>query len=186
MKLLIICGSLRKESFNYKLAKFCQKSAIKIGFESTILDPQMLNLPILNQDETDQNHFPSDVLKAREMVSAFDALIFVTPEYNASIPGGLKNLIDWLSRAPADAEKKNIFALKPIAIMSASVSPFGGLRALLHLRQILSILQAIVIPQEKALPLAHEVFKTDEGINSHHLSIEKVLDALYLMAKKLA
>lgn len=185
MKLLIICGSLRKESFNLKLAHIAKTSALEAGFSVTLLEPEVLNLPILNQDQTDQDRFPQEVLKTRELFLSHDALLFITPEYNASISGALKNLIDWLSRAPAQAEKKNVFALKPSAIMSASVSAFGGLRALMHLRQILTILQAIVIPQEKTIPLAHEVFKTQEGIQPHIAGIKKVMESLFMITKKL-
>ena len=178
MKLLIIPGSIRKDSLNLRLSDVVLKQAAQLGHAATLLDPLTLDIPILNQDASDQQLFPLPVSAARKALLSHDAWIFITPEYNGSIPGGLKNLIDWLSRPEKDQPVKNIFQMKPVAIMSASVSIYGGLRALLHLRQILSILQADIIPYEKTLPKADEVFKTIEGINPHLAAIDKIIATL--------
>src|SRR3546814_5432594 len=84
-------------------------------------------------------------------------LLFVSPEYNGSLPPLLKNAIDWASRPTGDEGLVALTAYrgKAAAVMSASISPFGGLRGLMHLRQILSTIQMLVIPEQVVVPAAH-------------------------------
>lgn len=184
MKLLIIPGSLRKESFNKKMAAAAEQIAKKIGFTTTLIHLDEFEIPVLNQDDSDTKPFPQDVQKMHELFKSHDAFLFVTPEYNASIPGGLKNVIDWASRSQTPNTRSPCFINKVAAIMSASVSPYGGLRAISHLRQVLTILNVLVIPQEKTLPSAHEVFSSSSGIESHLKGMENVLSALFSLTSK--
>ena len=107
------------------------------------------DFPLYNADVQAEEGFPPAVTAMAEAIRAADGVIFVTPEYNHSIPGVLKNAIDWLSRLPNQP-----FAGKPVAIQSASPSLFGGLRAQLHLRHCFVFLDAralnkpeVIIPQ---------------------------------------
>lgn len=185
MKLLIIPGSLRKESYNKKLAKIAEYYAKEAGFTVTYLDLKDLPLPLLDQDDADTKPFPENVLKAQKLLVESNAFLFVTPEYNASVPGVLKNFIDWVSRSSSEKEPRGYcFSKKVAAIMSASLSPYGGIRAVLHLREILSILGTLVLPHEKTIASAHEAFKDDESISKHHAGIKKICDSLYELTKK--
>lgn len=185
MKLLIIPGSLRKESYNKKLAKIAERFAKESGFTVSYLDLKTLPFPILDQDDSDTKPFPENVLIAQKMLVDADAFLFVTPEYNGSIPGVLKNFIDWMSRPSSDQEPRGkCFSKKVAAIMSASLSIYGGIRAVLHLREILGILGTLVLPHEKTIPSAHEAFKDEESMTKHYKGIQTICDSLYNLAKK--
>lgn len=126
VKILGIVGSLRKASFN----KALMLAAVEVVPENAEIEVfDIAKIPPFNQDfETDPPQIVKD-FKAR--IKAADALLIATPEYNYSIPGVLKNALDWASRPKAD----KIFDEKPVALMSASVGRFGGARAQYHLRQ---------------------------------------------------
>ena len=126
MKVLAMVGSLRKGSYN----KLTLRAALELkpaGME--IEDFDIAPIPPYNEDVRVQG-FPSPVQALRDKIQAADALLFVTPEYNYSMPGVLKNAIDWASRPP-----ERVFSGKPAAIMGASGSRLGTARAQYHLRQ---------------------------------------------------
>jgi NAD(P)H-dependent FMN reductase len=128
----------------------------------TIVDLAALDLPIYTA-ALEAEAFPADALKLKKILAAQDGLLVVSPEYNGSIPALLKNAIDWASR-PTDGEGPlalTAFRGKAAAIMGASVSPFGGIRALAHLRQILGTIQMLVIPDQVLVPNAHAAFGED-------------------------
>src|SRR6266480_808689 len=120
LNVLSICGSLRKGSFNAALQRALPGLApddMKIAAA-----PPWASFPIYNADDQNTTGFPAAVMTLVEAIRAADGVIFVTPEYNYSIPGGLKNAIDWVSRV-----QNQPFAGKPIALMSASPgSPARG------------------------------------------------------------
>jgi len=154
MKLVGISGSLRKESFNTKMvhaAASCLPENVSMTFISCG------DLPLFNSD-IDGDKKPESVLKFMNSIDDCDGLLFSTPEYNYSIPGLLKNAIDWASR-PA---YKSVLAGKPVAILSASKSPVGGARVQSHLRDILSATLSPVVPSPPFLiPQAQEKFDKD-------------------------
>lgn len=127
VRVAAFCGSLRKASFNRLLLNACQELKPE-GME--IAEVAIGGLPHYDQDIMDAGMTPA-IIAARDEVAAADALLFVTPEYNYSISGVLKNAIDWLSRPPGPP----LFG-KAAAILSASTGPIGGLRAQLQLRQM--------------------------------------------------
>ncbi len=152
MKIVAIVGSLRKNSYNKLLLNAVKK------YKTDYLDIEEIsigNLPLYNQD-FEKN--PSEkVLNFVEAIRNSDGVLIITPEYNYSIPGVLKNAIDWASRSFNG--KKNAFFEKPVALMSASMGLFGGVRAQYHLRQIFVNLNAFVMNQpEFMLSSAHEKF----------------------------
>ena len=112
------------------------------------------------------NAFPAGAVKLKDVFATQDGLLFVSPEYNGSLSPLLKNAIDWASRPTGDEGLVALTAYrgKAAAIMSASVSPFGGLRGLMHLRQILSTIQMIVIPEQVVVPNAHAAFAEDGSL----------------------
>ncbi|HEY3272954.1 MAG TPA: NAD(P)H-dependent oxidoreductase [Methanocella sp.] len=126
IKILGFAGSLRKGSYNKAILRTAKDMASD-GCEIEIFDLE--GIPPYNQDLDD--HMPEKVREFKDKIRQSDAILIATPEYNYSIPGVLKNAIDWASRPPGD----NSFAGKPVAVMSASIGMLGGARAQYHLRQ---------------------------------------------------
>ena len=143
---VVMVGSLRKGSFNAAIARALPALAPD-GVEIGPL-PSVGEFPLYNADVQAQG-FPAIVTETGQAIRAADGVIIVTPEYNYSIPGVLKNAIDWISRLPNQP-----FAGKPVAIQSASTGLYGGVRAQLHLRHCFVFLDArvfnrpeVIIPQ---------------------------------------
>ena len=124
--ILGIAGSLRKDSYN----RAALRAAGQLAPEGATIEIFEINdIPPFNQD--DEQNPPAKVTELKTKVRAADAILFVTPEYNYSIPGVLKNAIDWASRPYGDSAWDG----KPVAVMGASVGVFGSVRAQYHLRQ---------------------------------------------------
>ena len=127
MKVLSLVGSLRKGSFN----RLTLRAAMELKpADMDIEDFDIAPIPSYNEDVREKG-FPPVVQALRDRILAADALLFVTPEYNYSVPGVLKNAIDWASRPP-----ERVFNGKPAAMMGASGGRLGTARAQYHLRQI--------------------------------------------------
>lgn len=166
-------GSLRKDSFNTNLAK----AAIALAPEDMKIELMDIStLPLYNQDK-EATEYPEAAATMKSKILAADGVIFVTPEYNRSVPGVLKNAIDWISRPYGT----NPFAGKPALVMSASFGSLSGGLANYHLKQILLFLDAHIVGQpEFFLGMAHEKFDaagtlTDETTKQHLL---QALEAL--------
>jgi chromate reductase len=114
-------------------------------------------LPLYDQDLDDVADVPRSVRHLREDWAAADAILFATPEYNGSIPGGLKNAIDWASRPKLEAVLRN----KPVAVVGASTGQFGALWAQQDLKRVLGIAGARVVGTEIPISRAHERFDAD-------------------------
>jgi len=138
LNVLSICGSLRKGSYNRMVMNALQGYAPE-GMRITEA-PSFGGFPLYNADVQNSSGFPAPVQALAEAVRAADGVIFVTPEYNYSIPGALKNAIDWVSRMPNQP-----FAGKPIAIQSATGGALGGGRMQYDLRRCMIFLDAWTI-----------------------------------------
>jgi len=148
VRILGFVGSLRKRSFNKALMRTAQEL---MPDDATLEVFDLQGIPQFNQDE--ENSPPAIVRTLKSKIKAADAILIATPEYNYSIPGVLKNAIDWASRPHAD----NAFDAKPVAIMSASIGRLGGARAQYHLRQSFVYLNMYPINHpEVMLPFAQE------------------------------
>jgi chromate reductase len=130
-----LAGSLRKGSYNVALARALPALAPE-GVE-VAAPPSLADIPLYNQDVQDADGFPPAIEAIADALRAADGIIIVTPEYNHSIPGVLKNAIDWLSRL-----EHQPFNAKPVAIQSASRGMLGGARSQVHLRGVLVALRA--------------------------------------------
>lgn len=150
LKILGISGSLRQNSYNsaaLRVARDCAPSDMQIEFAD------LSQIPLYDQDQRDEQ-VPAAVTKLVEQVKAADAVLFATPEYNYSMSGVLKNAIDWVSR-----EQPHPFAGKPAAIMSASISMLGGVRAQYDLRRSMVFLDMHCLNKpEVMIASAHERF----------------------------
>jgi chromate reductase len=138
LKVLGICGSLRKASFNMAALRACGEM-LPPGMSLHITT--IADLPMFNQDVFDAG-LPDPVKRFRSEVAEADGLLIASPEYNFSVTGALKNAIDWGSRAP-----NQVFNEKPVAIFSASGGPLGGARVQYDLRRILTQLWGHVLPR---------------------------------------
>ena len=153
LKVLGICGSLRKASLNMAALRAC----------SDLLPPGMTlqiasidGLPMFNQDVLDAG-MPDHVRRIREQIAAADGLLISSPEYNFSVPAPLKNVIDWASRAP-----NQVFQDKPIAIFSTAPGPVGGARMQYDLRKMLVQLWGHVLPRPEVF-IANAAAKFQDG-----------------------
>ena len=131
LDVLVICGSLRKGSYNAALARTLP--ALAPAAMKLHPAPPFETFPIYNFDIQNSTGFPTEVNAWADAIRSADGLIIVSPEYNWSIPGVLKNAIDWISRL-----KDQPFAGKPVALQSAAGGLLGGSRAQYHLRQSLT------------------------------------------------
>jgi len=172
IKVLGISGSLRAGSFNTAALRVARESAP----DGLTIEPfDLAPIPLYNEDVY-QKGFPPPVADFRARIKAADALLICTPEYNYSVPGVLKNAIDWASRPPDQP-----FDGKPIALLSASPAFTGGARAQYHLRQIFVYLNPYILNRpEVMISAAHTKFDaagklTDDKTREH---IRGLLDAL--------
>jgi len=136
LNVVTICGSLRKASYNRMVMKALPSLAPpNMQFTEA---PSFAEFPLYNVDLHEANGVPSAVQKFVDAIRAAAGVIFVSPEYNFSMPGGLKNAIDWVSRVPDQP-----FAGKPVAIQSAAGGPLGGGRMQYDLRRSMLFLDAV-------------------------------------------
>ena len=138
LNVVSICGSLRKGSYNRMVMNLLPGYAPE-GMKITEA-PSFAEFPIYNADIQNSTGFPAPVQKLADAIRAADGVIFVSPEYNFSIPGGLKNAIDWVSRMPNQP-----FAGKPVAIQSATGGTLGGGRMQYDLRRCMIFLDAVTL-----------------------------------------
>ncbi|MET0499581.1 MAG: NADPH-dependent FMN reductase [Steroidobacteraceae bacterium] len=119
-KIIGISGSLRRQSFNASLLA----AAVELAPSgATVEIGSIQDIPLYNFDVEHEQGIPPSVARLKEQIIAADALLLVTPEYNNSIPGVFKNVIDWLSRPPADAPR--VFSQRPVGLIGASPGNFG-------------------------------------------------------------
>lgn len=144
VNVLCLCGSLRKGSYNAALAR----AAVKLAPPGMTLvpAPSIGEFPLYNQDVQMSAGFPAPVTELAAALRAADGLLICTPEYNWSIPGVLKNAVDWLSRL-----KDQPFAGKPVALQSAAGGLLGGSRAQYHLRQSLTSIDALLFGRPEVI-----------------------------------
>lgn len=137
LNILVICGSLRKASFNAALTRALP--ALAPPEMKLIAAPSFDSFPLYNQDMQDASGIPGAVADLAAAIRAADGVLFVTPEYNWSMPGALKNAIDWVSRV-----KDQPFQEKPVAIQSCTGGPMGGARMQYHWRMSMTFVKAFI------------------------------------------
>lgn len=179
-KILAFAGSARTDSFNKKLVQIAAEGAKAAGAEVTYLDFRDLPLPLYDEDLEAAEGLPDNVLKLKSMMKASHGFLIACPEYNSSITPLLKNAIDWASRPAPDEPGLACFREKVAVIMSTSPGGLGGLRGLVHVRSILGNIGVIVLPDQKAIPNAHQAF--DESGN---LKDEKQRTEIYSLGSRL-
>ncbi len=161
-RILAFAGSLRSGSWNKLLSKIGAQAARDAGAEVTWVDLRDYPLPVFDEDEESASGLPENARKLKELFVSHEGFFISTPEYNSSIPGGLKNVIDWVSRKEGESEPPKVaFQGKTAALVSASPSGFGGMRSLRHLRTILGSMGVFLLPDEISISSAHSAFGPD-------------------------
>ena len=174
MRILAVSGSLRHDSHNTALLREAAKLA-PAGVDVELWEG-IGDLPVYDQD-LDDGDVPESVRRLRDAWGSADAILFATPEYNGSVPGGLKNAVDWASRPKGEAALLN----RTVAVVGASMGQFGALWAQQDLRRILGIAGARVVSPELPVSRAHEGF--DEAV---YEGLRTAIEALALAADPVA
>jgi chromate reductase len=179
MRVLAVSGSLRRDSHNTRLLRAAAQQ-LPPGVELELYD-QLKQIPPFDEDDEATPAF--EVQEWRAAIDAADAVLFATPEYNSSIPGQLKNALDWASRPKSEAALRN----KSVAVIGASESMFGALWAQAELRKVLSASGARVLDAELAVATAHEAFDDDSLIDAELSdALGAVVEDLIYVARQLS
>ncbi len=163
LNIALLCGSLRKESYSRKVATVL--SEVGTRFDLTIEAVEIADLPLYNEDLEQAKAVPASWNRFRKQMKSFDGILFVTPEYNRSLPAVLKNALDVGSRPWGES----IWNGKPAGIISLSQGNIGGFGANHHLRQILACLNVPVMAQPEAYlnNIQNCVAENDNSLKQH-------------------
>ena len=165
LRILLFSASLRKDSLNTRLAKLAAGVIEKQGAKVDFARMEEFDVPSFNQDIEDPANPPAGAAEFRKRILENDAFIISSPEYNGSMPGLLKNAIDWVSRF-----RPQPFNDKHVMLMSASPSMVGGNRSLWQLRMPLEHLGSHVYPNMFSLAMAHKAFNDEGGLADETLA----------------
>jgi chromate reductase len=166
MRVLGISGSLRRDSHNSKLLRAAGE-LIEEQHAGFVVFDGLKAVPPYDEDD-DGAEAPADATRLRDAIAGADAILFATPEYNSSIPGQLKNAIDWASRPLATSPLRN----KPVAVVGASTGMFGAVWAQAELRKVLGATGARVVEGEVAVGHAQDRFDSEGNLNDANLEDE--------------
>jgi chromate reductase len=173
LKIIAFAGSMRKESFNKKLVNYAALLLKDRGVNVEVVDLKELQIPVYDGDFEEKKGMPESVALLKKKMVGADGYMISSPEYNSSMPGGLKNAIDWVSR-PEKKDKVRLAAFnsKVAFMMSASPGPGGGLRGIFALRYILSNILSVVVPEYFRVANAGSAF----GADGELLNVEQTVE----------
>ena len=160
-KILAFAGATRTESWNKKLVKIAAAGATSAGAEVTLIDLRDFPMPLYDGDLEAASGIPEHGKRLKKLFLDHDGLMISSPEYNSSIPGVLKNAIDWVSRPEPGEPPLVAFGGKVAALMSASPGQLGGSRALVVVRMMLGNIKTLVLPDQVSVSKANEAFHPD-------------------------
>ncbi|MGI8525799.1 MAG: NADPH-dependent FMN reductase [Pseudolabrys sp.] len=171
-KILVIPGSLRSGSHNVRLAALAVKELTLADAEVTRISLQDFDLPIYDADLEDKIGVPANAFKLKQMMCGHAGIFITCPEYNASVTPLVKNVIDWVSRVREKGETAlPAFKNRVFALGNASPRPFGGMRALIAVRQILEVgCGALTIPDMVAVPHAEQAFDDKDELTDPRMA----------------
>ncbi|HEY9695600.1 MAG TPA: NAD(P)H-dependent oxidoreductase [Oculatellaceae cyanobacterium] len=186
-KILAFSGSTRSGSLHKQLVKIAANAARNAGAEVTYIDLRDFPLPLYDGDLEAAEGMPENARKLKQMMLEHQGLLIASPEYNSSLSGVLKNMIDWVSRPEANEPPLVAFADKVAAIMSTSPGALGGIRGLVHLRSILGNIRVLVLPDQYALPNGFQAFNEDGTLKDikQQQTIEQIGSKLATVLAKL-
>ncbi|MFZ4099591.1 MAG: NADPH-dependent FMN reductase, partial [Chlamydiia bacterium] len=151
-KVLALAGSSRTESLNKKLVQNAARVARELGAEVRVIDLKEYPIPLYDGDLEASDGMPVNAKTIRRLMIDSQVILIASPEYNASVSGLLKNVIDWASRSEEGGWSLEAFEGKRFALMSASTGSRGGAKGLAHLRTILENVGGVVMSQQVAVP----------------------------------
>ena len=160
-RILAFAGSARRESFNRKLIAIAAEGAEAAGAECTLVDLRDHPLPLYDGDLEARDGLPEHAAALKALFLSHRGLLIASPEYNSSITPLLKNTIDWVSRSADASADLAGYRGKLVALLAASPGPLGGLRALAHLRSLLSNIGCTVLADQVTIRQAAEAFAPD-------------------------
>ncbi|MBM3345204.1 MAG: NAD(P)H-dependent oxidoreductase [Betaproteobacteria bacterium] len=164
VRILALAGSARRDSLNKKLVQVAAKAVTAEGAEVTLIDLNDYPMPLYHGDLEAKEGVPVDARRLRRLVADHQGLLIASPENNASVAAVLKNALDWVSR-PTDGQNGLApYHGKVAALLAASPGAYGGLRGLVHLRQILQALGVLVLTEQVAVGRAHELFSREGAL----------------------
>ncbi len=161
VRVLVFAGSLRRDSYNKKLARVAADAAREAGADVTYVDLADLPMPLYDGDLEAAEGLPAHAKRLKTLMKEHQAFLIASPEYNSSVSGVLKNALDWASRAEPNEPALAAYKGKVAGLLAASPGQLGGLRGLVTLRSILGNLQMLVIPEQLAVPKADAAFAAD-------------------------
>ena len=185
-RILALAGSARRDSFNKKLVSIAAGGAKQAGADVTVIDLADYELPLFNQDLEAEKGLPAAAVALKKLFVEHHGLLLACPEYNSSITPLLKNTIDWVSRSAPGEPALSAYKGKVATLMSASPGALGGLRGLVHVRSILGNIGVVVLPEQVALPTAHQAIGEDGRLKDEKMqaSIEGLGRNLAVVLKK--
>jgi chromate reductase, NAD(P)H dehydrogenase (quinone) len=185
-KILAFAGSARRESFNKRMIAIAAEGAKQAGAAVTVIDLADYELPLFNQDLEAEKGLPAAAVALKKLFVEHHGLLISSPEYNSSITALLKNTIDWVSRSAPGEAALSAYKGKVATLMSASPGGLGGLRGLVTVRSILGNIGVVVLPQQIALPTAHQAIQADGRLKDEKMqaSIEDLGRGLAEFLKK--
>lgn len=161
MNVLVFAGSLREGSYNKKLALEAASEAKQMGAKVTLIDLKDYSMPFYDAD-LESKGMPRNAKRLRDLMVASDAVIIACPEYNGSMPGMVKNALDWASRSESSGASRSAFQGKKFALLSASPGRGGGARGLVHLKGVIEEVGGKVISPQVSVPSAHNAFSEEQ------------------------
>lgn len=176
-KILALAGSLREHSYTRRVLNVAVEGARQAGATVDVADLRDYPMPIFNTDDLEHKGYDANAARFQELLSQYDGLLIASPEYNGSIPGGLKNAIDWASRKSDKFGMNQVFRDKVAAMITASPGAFGGIRCMAHLRGVLSIMGVCVLPSEIAVSFVGQKFE-GEGTEMTDEKMKSLLEGL--------
>jgi chromate reductase len=164
-RILAFGGSLRRDSFNQKLATIAADGAREAGADVTLIALRDFPLPVFDEDLENAQGMPEAGKRLKQLFREHHGLLISSPEYNSSITGALKNAIDWVSRTESDDEPALVaYTGKTAILCAASPGALGGLRGLVHVRAILGNIGVTVLPDQVTVRKAHEAFRENGSL----------------------
>jgi len=159
--LIAFAGSLRADSYNKLLVNNAADLARANGAEVTVIDLKEYPLPIFDEDLEKELDSP-ELTQLRKLFSSANGLLIASPEYNGSFSSVLKNTLDWLSRPAQDQSYSPAYGQFTVGLMATSPGGLGGIRGLSHIRELMSNLGSLVVPNQIAVGASYEAFD-DKG-----------------------
>lgn len=189
-KILVFAGSIRTGSHNARLAALAAKELALTGAEVTRISLEDYPLPLYNGDDEAESGVPANARNLKDMLGEHQGVFIASPEYNASVTPLLKNTIDWVSRVRVRGEPPlAVFKNRAFALGGASDSPYGALRSLMALRQVLELgCGALVLPEQITVFHASEAFDEMDNLKEERAaaSLKRVVQRLADAAREMA